>query len=78
MIAPWDTRKRAKMKANGTRSLVWIRTMSTQKLPRTVSPRPEMPRTKAAATAMPVPAEVKLCTASPTICEKYDTVFSPA
>ena len=35
------------------------------------------PRTSAMAMAMPVAAEKKLCEASPTICEKYDIVFSP-
>src|SRR3954454_24421580 len=36
-----------------------------------------MPRTRAAATAMPTAADQKLCDARATICEKYDIVFSP-
>ena len=36
-----------------------------------------MPRTSAAAMAMPTAAEVKLWIASATICEKYDMVDSP-
>ena len=36
-----------------------------------------MPRTSAAAMAMPTAAEKKLCNASATICEKYDIVDSP-
>ena len=31
----------------------------------------------ATTTAMPTAAETKFCTASPAICEKYDSVVSP-
>ena len=53
-----------------------MRTRSTQKLPM-VFGRRAMPRTSAAAIAMPTAADQKLCDASATICEKYDIVFSP-
>ena len=36
-----------------------------------------MPRTSAAAMAMPVAAEAKLWMTSATICERYDMVDSP-
>ena len=36
-----------------------------------------MPRTSAAAMAMPTAAEAKLWIVSATICEKYDIVDSP-
>ena len=33
---------------------------------------------KAIATEMPTAAETKFCTARPAICEKFDSVVSPA
>ena len=36
-----------------------------------------MPRTSAAATAMPTAADKKLWIVSATICERYDIVLSP-
>ena len=49
------------------------RTRSTQKLPMVLRACARAkPRTTAMATAMPAAAEMKFCTASPTICVKYD------
>ena len=45
-----------------------MRVMSTQKLPMTVLERAAKPRISANTTAMPVAAEKKFCTASPSIC----------
>jgi hypothetical protein len=53
------------------------RTTSTQKLPIVLTDWRAIPRTRAAATAIPDAAEVKLWIASATICEKYDIVDSP-
>ena len=47
-----------------------MRTRSTQKLPIVLAECRAMPRTSAAAIAIPVAAETKLWNASPTICEK--------
>ena len=54
------------------------RVISTQKLPTVLLWLRAKPRMKAKATAMPVAADRKFCTAKPAICEKYDIVDSPA
>jgi hypothetical protein len=41
-------------------------------------PRRASPRISATATAIPVAIEVKLATVIPAICEKSDSVVSPA
>jgi hypothetical protein len=53
------------------------RTTSTQKLPIVLAVWRAMPRTSAAAIAIPHAAEVKLWIARATIWEKYDIVDSP-
>jgi hypothetical protein len=53
------------------------RTVSTQKLPMVLTDWRAMPRTRAAAMAMPAAADVKLWMTRATICEKYDIVDSP-
>ena len=52
--------------------------MSTQKLPRRSVLRRDNPRITAAAAAIPVAIEVKLATVTPAICEKSESVVSPA
>ena len=54
-----------------------MRTRSTQKLPTVSALCRAMPRTSAAAMAMPTAAEKKFWLASATICERYDMVDSP-
>ena len=47
-----------------------MRTRSIQKFPTVLDECREMPRTSAAAAAMPAAAETKFWKTSPTICEK--------
>jgi hypothetical protein len=54
-----------------------MRTVSTQKLPMVFADWRAIPRTSAAATAMPAAADMKLWITRATICEKYDMVDSP-
>ncbi len=48
-----------------------------QKLPTVPPPRPAIPRTSAAATAMLTDAALNVWNARPTIWEKYESVDSP-
>ena len=74
---PPSTRIRAPTTEIGSRIRVTERVRSTQKLPsRSVFVRAK-PRTTAMATAMPVAAETKFCTASPAICTRWPIVDSP-
>ena len=59
---------------SSTRTVVRVR--STQKLPMVPLRRYAKPRTRATATAMPVAAETKFCTARPANCTVYAR-FSP-
>ena len=64
---PSATSTIANTKLIGSRIQSVERTRSTQKLPMVLALRRAIPRTSAMAMAMPVAAEVKLWTASPTI-----------
>ena len=74
---PPSTRISAPTTEIGSRIRVTARVRSTQKLPsRSVFVRAK-PRTTAIATAMPVAAETKFCTARPAICTRWPMVDSP-
>ena len=77
-MTPWLTSTSANTNATGTRMRVIVRVRSTQKLPSVDARRRARPRMKAARTAMPTAADVKLWTASPSICERLLIVTSPA
>ena len=77
-MAPWLTSTMAATKAMGSRMRVTALVRSTQKFPMVADWRRVRPRIRATATARPTAADVKFCTARPTICVRWLAVFSPA
>jgi hypothetical protein len=77
-MTPCETRNSAPTTLIGSRMYSSVRIRSAQKLPSVFPLRRAIPRITAATTAMPTAAETKFWTASPAICEKYESVVSPA